>query len=133
MTITTLAGPPNAGAVRLRGTMAAELPTAPEGAPPHGAAGPAAPQASEAALLRGAADPAPTTELSVVGAAGADSTVDSGDNRPPIVERFANTIGEISRRLNLSRLRSTNRTILALSCRDPRLSVSCTDPTRPHN
>jgi hypothetical protein len=80
MAITTPAPPPDAGAVQLRGTMAAELPTAPGEATPRGAAGPVAPQDSEAALLRGAADPALTTELSVVRAAGADSMVDSGDN-----------------------------------------------------
>jgi len=86
MAITTLAPPPDAGAVRLRGTMAAELPMAPGEAPPRGVAGPVASQDSEAALLRGVVAPAPTMELSVARAAGVDFTVDSGDNRPPIVE-----------------------------------------------
>jgi hypothetical protein len=98
MAITTLGPPLDAGEVRLRGTIAAEPPTAPEEATPRGAGAPAArqdsegapfrgaaatvvPQDSEAALLRGAAAPAPTTELSVVRAVGVDSTVDSGDNR----------------------------------------------------
>ena len=98
MAITTLAPPPDAGGVRLRGTMAVEPPTAPGEAPPRGAAvpvarrdseaarlrgvaAPVARQDSEAALLRGAAAPVPTMELSVVRAAG----VDSGDNRVPIV------------------------------------------------
>ena len=102
MAITTLAPPPDAGGVRLRGTMAVELPTAPGEALPRGAAvpvarrdseaarlrgvaAPVARQDSEAALLRGAAAPVPTKELSVVRAAGVDFTVDSGDNRVPIV------------------------------------------------
>ena len=85
MAITTLAPPPDAGGVRLRGTMAVEPPTAPGEAPPRGAAVPVARRDSEAALLRGAAAPVPTMELSVVRAAGVDFTVDSGDNRVPIV------------------------------------------------
>jgi hypothetical protein len=89
MATTTLAPPLDAGEVRLRGTMAAELPTAPGAALPRGAAAPVAPQDSEAALLRGAVAPAPTTELSVVRAAGVDFTVDSGDNRLLIADKFS--------------------------------------------
>src|SRR5262249_29923157 len=101
MAITTLAPPPDAGAVRLRGTMAAELPTVPGEAPARGAAGPVArrdseaaplpgvaapvaPQDSEAALLRGAAAPAPITALSVVQAVGLVDN--SNELLPPFAE-----------------------------------------------
>ena len=50
--------------------MAAEAPTAPGEVPLRGAAVPEAPQDSEAALLPGAAAPAPITGLSAVQAPG---------------------------------------------------------------
>ena len=77
----------------LRGIMDREVLAVSEAARPRGVAALGAQRGGEAAGSPGAAALAPTTELSVVRAAGVDFTVDSGDNRLLIVQRSADTIG----------------------------------------